>query len=83
MSWWKSSIRLNVPKKISWCDTDNLKNDSLTSGINSSPFLAISTAQSHVKEWKKNFLEGSEAVENDMYISDVLTGAENKSNALL
>ena len=94
MLWWKSSIRLNLPKKIkmftiivawheSWCDTDNLKNDSLTFGINSSPFLAIGTAQSHVKESKENFPEASEAVENDMYVNDVLTGAENESNALL
>ena len=54
----------------------------LTFGINSSPFLAISTAQSHAKESKENFPEASEAVENDMYVNDVFTGAENESNAL-
>ena len=46
------------------------------------PFLAISTPQSHVKESKENFPGVSEAVENDMYVDDVLTGAENESNAL-
>ena len=54
----------------------------LTFGINSSPFLAIAIAQSHAQESKENFPEASEAVENDMYVADVLTGAENESNAL-
>ena len=43
----------------------------LTFGVNSSPFLAIGTAQNHVKESKENFPEASEAVENDMYVDDV------------
>ena len=54
----------------------------LTFGVNSSPFLAIGTAQNHAKESKENFPEASEAVENDMYVDDVLTGAENESNAI-
>ena len=54
----------------------------LTFGINSSPFLAISTGQSLVKESKENFPEASKAVENDMYVDDVLTGAENESNVI-
>ena len=54
----------------------------MTLGINSSPFLAIGTAQNHAKESKGNFPEASEAVENDMYVNDVLTGTENESNAL-
>ena len=54
----------------------------LTFGINSSPFLAIGTAQSHAKESKENFPDASEAVENDMYVDDVLTSAENESNAI-
>ena len=54
----------------------------LTFGINSSLFLAISTAQSHVKESKENFPEASEAVENNMYVDDVLTSGENESNAI-
>ena len=54
----------------------------LTFGINSSPFLVISTAQSHAKESKVNFPEASEAVENDMYVDDVLTSAENESNPI-
>ena len=58
------------------------KTTRLTFGINSSPFLAIGTAQSHAKESKDDFPEASEAVENDMYVDDVLTGAENESNIL-
>ena len=54
----------------------------LTFGINSSPFLAIGTAQHHAKESTETFPEASEAVVNDMYVDDVLTGAENESNAL-
>ena len=53
----------------------------LTFGINSSPFLAIATAQHHAKESKETYPEASEAVENDMYVDDALTGAENESNA--
>ena len=55
----------------------------LTFGINSSPFLAIGTAQHHAKESRETFPEASEAIENDMYVDDVLTGAENESNALI
>ena len=54
----------------------------LTFGINSSPFLAIGTGQSHAKESKNNFSEASEVVENDMYVDDVFTCTENGSNAL-
>ena len=54
----------------------------LTFGINSSPFLAISTAQSHAKKSKGNFPEASEAVKNDKYVDDVLASAENESNTL-
>ena len=55
----------------------------LTFGINSSPFLAISTAKvKRIKESKENFPEASEAVENDIYVNDVLTRAENESNAI-
>ena len=53
----------------------------LTFGINSFPFLAIGTTQSHVKESKENFPE-AEAVENDMNVDDVLTSAENESNTI-
>ena len=53
-----------------------------TFGTNSSPFPAIATAHHHAKESKETYPEPSGAVENDMYVDDILTGAENKSNAL-
>ena len=71
-----------------WCDMKAdvtltiFKMTRLTFGINSSPFLAIGTAPSHVKESKESFPKASKAVENDMYVDDVLTGAENESNVL-
>ena len=53
----------------------------LTLGINSSPFLAIGTVQNHGKESKKIYPEASEAVENDIYVDEILAGEENESNA--
>ena len=71
-----------------WCDMKPdvtptiFKMTRLTFGVNSSPFLAIGTAQNHAKEFKENFPEASEAVKNDMYVDDVFTSAENESNAI-
>ena len=53
-----------------------------TFGTKSSPFPAIATAHHHAKESKETYPKASGAVENDMYVDDALTGAENKSNAL-
>ena len=51
-----------------WCDMKPdvtptvFKMTRLTFGVNSSPFLAIGTAQNYAKEFKENFPEASEAV---------------------
>ena len=91
---WKMFLQIKLAKEdqgVHWYLWHDMKADvtptifkmtCLTLGINSSPFLAIGIAQSHVKESNENLPETSEAVESDMYVDDVLTSAENESNAL-
>ena len=54
----------------------------LTFGVNSSPFLAISTVQHHAKKSKEKFPETSEKVLSNMYVDDCLTGAEDENKAV-
>ena len=71
-----------------WCDMKidesptKYKMTHLTFGVNSSPFLAIGTAQHHAKKSKEKFPEASETVLSDMYVDDCFTGAENENKAV-
>ena len=54
----------------------------VTFGVNCSPFLAISTVQSHAKRYQEQFPAAAKEVLENMYVDDCLTGAENINEAI-
>ena len=48
----------------------------LTFGVNSSPFLAISTVHAHAKKYAELFPNAVQEILQNMYVDDVLTGAD-------
>ena len=51
-------------------------------GVNCSPFLAISTVQSHAERHKEQFPDAAKEVLQNMYVDGCLTGAENADKAI-
>jgi len=49
----------------------------LAFGVNCSPFLAITTDQSHAKKCKEQFPDASREVPSNMCVDDCLTGADD------
>ena len=48
----------------------------LTSGVNSSPFLAVSTVHGHAKKYTELFPNAVQEILQNMYVNGVLTGAD-------
>ena len=54
----------------------------LTFGVNSSPFLAISTVHAHAKKYAELFPNAVQETLQNMYVDDVLTGADTVNSTM-
>ena len=54
----------------------------LTFGVNSSPFLAITTVNAHVNKYVETFPDATREILHNMYVDDCLTGADTGNSAL-
>ena len=54
----------------------------LTFGVNSSPFLAISTVHGHAKKYTELFPNAVQEILQNMYVNGVLTGADTVDSTM-
>ena len=54
----------------------------LTFGVNSSPFLAISTVHAHAKKYAELFPNAVQETLQNMYVDDVVTGADTVDSTM-
>ena len=68
-------MQINEPPKVYNLQT-------LTFGVNSSPFLSIATVHNHAKKYAETFPDSAREILQNMYADDCFTGAERDCSAL-
>ena len=71
---WRDLMMNDPPKE--YCMTR------VTFGNTSSPFLSIATVQRHARNNHDTFPTASEEIQENMYVDDLLSGAEDEENAM-